>query len=284
MLKREAEANLLAAKTLLENWSKLDVPDDSASMSEAEIEMADDTNAEDMFAYFYGDLADERVSLLERLAHHSTEFREGLVLAGEVVVGRLEDAVDEATTWRDICMPFPTKDSSVGVMLAPATLELNLPNSRMMAADSEEVRYEKSIADDLDLDVFQDDGQLVLDVSSDRPDWDGTLIGFRLIASTQSVAGFIMLRLGSSGTVSGSLEIPRDDLAGEVSVHHAFIEPSDLDSSDAPALVAAISGDRNDPAAMVAWNHWLDDVRRSDDATGLAPLLDRVASELKSFS
>lgn len=284
MRRQEAEASLFAAKTLLEKWSKLDVPDDSASLSEGEIEMADDTNAEDMFAYFHGDLADERVSLLERLAHHSTEFREGLVLAGEIVVGRLEDAVDEATTWRDICMPFPTEASSVGVTLAPATLKLNLPNSRMMAADSEEVRYEKSIGYQLDLEVFQDDGHLVLDVSSTRADWNGTLIGFRLVASTKSVAGFILLRLGSSGTVSGSIEIPRDDLAGDVSVRHAFVDASDLDSSDVPALVTAITSDRNDPAAVVAWKRWLDEVRRSDDAIGLSPVIDSIEGELNSFS
>jgi hypothetical protein len=283
MIRREAEANLFAARTLLEKWSSVDAPDDSSALSEAEIEIADDTNAEEMLAYFHGKLSSEQISLIERLAIHSADFREGLVLSGEIAVGRLEQAVDEAITWRQVCLPFDNEASSV-VESGTPTLELDLPNRRMMAADSEEVRFEKSICDHLELEVFQDGDRLVFDVSSGRAEWDGTLIGFQLRTSSQTIAGFIMLRLGSSGLVSGSLDIPRDDLVGEVSVRHAFVEASDLDSSDVPALLAAVSGDRNDPTAVAAWKRWSLNIRRSDDATGLAFLLDNIEGALNSFS
>ncbi|GAA4465826.1 hypothetical protein [Novipirellula rosea] len=285
MFSRKCELDLAKAKSLVRQWAEDDIPVTGEHVSDEEWDQIDETGPGLMFDYFNGKLSSDQVALVERYATISEEFREDLLTSGRIVVGRLEDAIANGLSWREICDSAGAQTAAMAVCRAnQAPLRLALSNTLMAAASSESVSEDVLLGDNIRMEVFEEEGNLVFDITSSDPQSAGQLIGIHLSNDDLSIVGYVLLRMGKSGVVSGSLEIDRNQLAGNYDVVPRPVQSHDLAVCDTPTLEKAIRADHNDPDAMQSWKSWVTCVRQSDDADALAPLLDRLESELKSFS
>jgi hypothetical protein len=250
-----------------------------SKLNDDEQELLEALDIEDLWRYFESDLPHDKVRIVEQLAIKCTDFRNSLLVAGDIVISRFESSLEErAVDWQSI-----GTDALLGqphCSIAP-TLQFDLSNSLMMAADSHEVCAKASVHEDLTLEVFEDEGGVVLDVTSENARWDGKVIAVQILNNRKSIPGFVMLRAGASGVVSGGLRINRDVLVGRVEVRHALIDSSDLDSTDVPAIVGAVEHDLCDRKSQSAWSTWLQELKLSDDSKGLRSLIEAVDATLK---
>lgn len=285
MFNRKCGLDLAHAKSMLDQWTNYSVPEGREDVGDEEWDQIDETGPGLMFDYFNGKLSSEQTALVERYASISDEFREDLLTSGRVVVGRLEDAIANSLSWREICDSAGAQTAAVAVCRAnQATLRLALSNTLMTAASSESVSEDVLLGDNIRMEVFEEEGNLVFDITSSDPQSAGQLVGIHLSNDGSSIVGYVLLRMGKSGLVSGSLEIDRNQLAGNYDVVHRPIQSHDLAVCDAATLQNAIRADNDDPDAMKAWKSWVASVRQSDDADAIAPLLDCLESDLRSFS
>jgi hypothetical protein len=273
------EISAMLDQARLRYQSLADIANVDSKLNDDEQELLEAIDIEDLWRYFESDLTHDKVSIVEQLANKCSDFRNSLLVAGDIVINRFESSFAErAADWQSI-----GTDAILGqphYRVAP-TLQFDLSNSLMMAADSHEVCAKACVHEDLTLEVFEDEGAVVLDVTSENAQWDGKVIAVQILNNGKSIPGFAMLRAGASGVVSGGLRINRDILVGRVEVRHALIDSSDLDSTDASVIVGAVERDLCDPKSQSAWRTWLQELKLSDDSKGLRSLIEAIDATLK---
>ncbi len=273
------EISAMLDQARLRYQSLADIANLDSKLNDDEQELLEALDIEDLWRYFESELPHDKARIVERLAIKSSDFRNSLLVAGDIVINRFESSLEErAADWQSI-----GTDAILGqphCRIAPI-LQFDLSNSLMMAADSHEVYAKACVHEDLTLEVFEDEGGVVLDVTSESARWNGKVIAVQIHNSGKSIPRFMMLRAGASGVVSGGLRISREVLVGRVEVRYALIDFSDLDSTDVPAIVEAVEHDLCDPKSQSAWRTWLQELKLSVDSKGLRSLIEAVDATLK---
>ncbi len=258
----------------------MQVPPGDHFLSEDDIDYADNVTAEEMVAYFEATLSEPCAKRLEVLASCMHDFRESMLIIGEIVIGRLEDQQEARSLWRTLRNHSFDTPADGDRSLARPTLEFELSNSLMMAADSHSLHADACTNDEITFEIFEDGENIIFDATSDVAEWDGKLIGIRINSQTKSASAYVMLRLGASGVVSGYLEMPRSDLVGKVKLYHAIVGAEDLDSTDVTDVLRSLQSDIKDVQAKKAWTKWVNEIRSSRPVSVRA-LLTQVESILE---
>lgn len=273
------EISAMLDQARLRYQSLADIANLDSKLNDDEQELLEALDIEDLWRYFESELPHDKAMIVERLAIKSSDFRNSLLVAGDIVINRFESSLEErAADWQSIRTDVLLGQKHCRI---EPTLHFDLSNSLMMAADSHEVCATACVHEDLALEVFEDNGWVVIDVTSENVLWDRKVIAVQILNNGTSIPRFVMLRAGASGVISGGLRISRDVLVGRVEVRHALIDSSDLDSTDVPAIVEAVENDLCDPKSQSAWRTWLQELKLSVDSKGLRSLIEAVDATLK---
>ena len=132
------------------------------------------------------------------------------------------------------------------------------------------------------MEVFEDGNRLVIDLTTRDLTLAGKLFGYTLRDETTNMVGMVLLHLGPSGVVSADIELERSLIAGKCELNVFPISSEDLGSGDAAFLTSAIQRDRASGVPMEHWRQWRNVIAQSDDAKGLAGLLQTVDAELSN--
>lgn len=231
-----------------------------------------------MFGYFRQELDERDIATVERYAAESKLFLDNLIQIGEIVVADQESEVSPSLSWldlQDLAKDSGGDDASIALADREA-MRLEIPSAHMMAASSSEIELRDSLTIGLDVDVFEEDGKLVIDLTSNDKTLAGELVGFCVRGKQRTKLGVVLLCRGESGVTSGTVELDRSEMAGDYSFNVTVIEPSDLGGEELELVRDAIERDANDSVLAAAWMAWIKRIASSEDGPGLKPDLDSL--------
>jgi len=247
-----------------------------------EAEEVADIDPETMFDYFTGALDEQGMARIERFAEQSQVFLTDLIGIGEIVVAGSH--VAEVPSWPDVrelaSQPL-NKLASAAPSLLRSPIRFSLSSLHMAAADTLATGpLSWSLPFGLDARVFEDGDHLVIDLTTRDKTQAGQLLGWSLRNEKVNATGMVLLHLGSSGFVSADIAINRSQFAGDCELNIVPVSFEDLCCSDAELITAAIGRDRDSGIPMEPWHLWRDRLSQSNDAVGLASLLQAVNAVL----
>jgi len=239
-----------------------------------------DTDA--MFRYFRNELEEDRVAKLLQFASESKLFLHDLIAVGEIV--QAEEMESRAAvvpmSWMDFGgLATAAPEARKATLARSQGLIMDVASVHMMAAAGR-LEKEYPLPFGAEANVYEDDEQLVIKITSEDTSLDGQLVGFCLSDKDRDRLGFILLRDGLLGAVSGMAQIHRSSISGETILNFNTVDASDLAIADFPLLEAAIESDMDDRRSIDAWRTWIEQVSSSQDGPGLAAGLDRLRAKL----
>lgn len=239
-----------------------------------------EVESEEMYGYFTGSLSDEGRSRIDGFIEGSRLFLNDMIGIGEIVLARTAEVQPEITSWHSIrdLHRRPLKPNLRGpAAIQRDGLAFSLSSVHLAAADSSANQsHSQTLPSGVDVEVFEDGNNVVIDLSTRDTTLDGQLFGYSLRGEDQPILGIVMLHKGSSGVVSANAEVERSRLAGQYVLNVLPVGPADLGNEDAEPIVAAIERDFQDGISPQAWKSWYEQLTDSDDARGLAKLLQSV--------
>lgn len=240
-------------------------------------------DTDSMFQYFRNELDESEQSQLLKCAAESKLFLHDLISVGETLLADQHDdaPTSYSTSWADFSS-LPTTAPSVRNQTLDRSqgLRMNLASTHALAADSGALDITCELPFGAEANVYEDGDQLVIKVSSDDTSRGGQLVGYCLSGKDQDRLGFIMLRAGVLGTVSGIARLDRSPMSGEQILNFETVDASDLGKADFALLEEAVVADLEDERSVEAWRRWIASVSKSEDGPALEDGLQRLQLKL----
>lgn len=239
-------------------------------------------DADEMFQYFRDELDESQKSQLLKRAKESKLFLHDLIGVGETLLAVAEEvSATLPLSWADIS-ELPSRESSARqVRLARSEgLKLDVAPMQVLAAESSDLDVTCELRFGATINVYRDNDQLVIKVIGEDSSLDGQLVGYCVSGAKQDLLGFILLRKGVLGTVSGMVRLDRAAISGKQTINFSLVEYSDLCNADFPLLEKTVFNDVEDQRSIEAWRRWINAINASEDGPGLAQALKRLESLL----
>ena len=173
---------------------------------------------------------------------------------------------------------------------AQVATAFTLKNLRVPAAASDEtLEITQTLSDELEVEVSEDDGQLVIDVRTQQDKYDGQLVAYAVRGGEgqEYLRGFMLLRRRMPAWISAESTSDYMDLydraGAQLEIVVFPVHPYALTHDDRNLLLEAVTADSSDAKAVESWKTWVDAARAADELLGddTVALIDAIEERLE---